>query len=745
MKKLAPRAGKLLAMTIAAITAASLGSLPRPAAAEGGKWAPDQLADFDPAELRARGLELPAGELWSPAGGGLLEATVNISGCTGSFVSPRGLDLTNHHCVTAVLQSLSAPDAGGARRNLVEHGFLAPAPEEELPAPAVRVLVPHRFTDVSRQIEEAVRAGAGDHQRFQAIDRKKKELVARCEEQGADRRCQVASFDDGVRYLLIEMREYPDVRLVWAPPTALANFGGEIDNFSWPRHSADAALLRVWARPDGSPAERQPGNVPLAPRRFFPLAPGGAADGDFVMVAGYPGRTYRSTVHAEMAEWAELFFPQRATLYRDFIELLEAESRQSDEARLRLVSRVRELANREKAARGQVEGIARGRLLAKKLEQEETFRAWAAARPEERPALEALDALKARAAERPRGDWQREYLLGEAKAASRSLQMALAVTRWALEREKDDAERTEAYQLRNLPRARDEQKRDQKTLHPPAEKALLALYLERLLALPEGSRVAAVEERFRAGAGSPEGRAQMVAAIGGWLAGTRLHEEAERLKMLEETSAQLRARRDPYLDFAFDLNRQILAAEAAKETREGAYSRERPLYRRALGRFLGRPLDADANATLRVSLARIEGYSPRDGLFATPRTTFSGMLAKNTGLPPFALPPEIGALAGKARASRFADPRLGDLPINFLANADTTGGNSGSPVLDGRGRLVGLNFDRVWENVANDFGYNPEVARNVCVDVRYVLFLLEELATGHTGGAAALLGELGLR
>lgn len=745
--KLFPRttaARMLIAMTAAALAASSLS--PPPGAAEGGKWAPDQLLDFDPAELRAQGLELPAAELWdAAAGGGLLAATVNLSGCTGSLVSPRGLVLTNHHCITGVLQSHSAPDQEGARRDLIRHGFLAAAADEELPATAVRVQLPHRFTDVSREIEAAVPAGAGDHERFRAIDRKKKELVASCEAQGAAWRCQVAAFDDGVRYLLVEMREYPDVRLVWAPPTAVANFGGEVDNFSWPRHSGDAALLRVWARPDGSPAERQPGNVPLSPERFFRLSAAGAADGAFVMVAGYPARTYRSTVHAEMAEWAELFFPQRAALYRDFIDILEAESRQGEEVRLRLVSRIRELANREKAARGQVEGIARGRLLAKKLEREEAFRAWAAARPEEAPALQALDALKARAAGRPRGDWQREYLLSEARAASRSLQMALAVTRWALEREKSDAERTELYQQRNFPRARDEQKRDQGTLHPPVEKVLLADYLERLLALPEGSRVAAVESRFRAGAGTPEGRAAMVAAIGGWLAGTRLHDEAERLKMLEESSAQLRARRDPYLDFAFDLNAQILAAEADKEAREGASSRERPLYRRALARFLGRPLDADANATLRVSLARIAGYAPRDGLFATPRTTFSGLLAKDSGLPPFDLPEELAALAAEARASRYADPQRGDLPVDFLADADTTGGNSGSPVLDGRGRVIGLNFDRVWENVANDFGYDPAVARNVSVDIRYVLFLLERLAGPKKAAAEALLDELGVR
>lgn len=708
---------------------------PPPAAAEGGKWTPDQLAAFAPEELRQLGLEVPVSELWDArAGGGLLEATVQIPGCTASFVSAQGLLITNHHCVDDVLQSHSSPE-----RDLVKNGFLADNAAAELPATGIRALLPHRFSDVSQEIEAAVPKGASDRERFHAIDRKKKELVAACEKAGGEGtlRCQVASFDDGVRYLLIAMREYPDVRLVWAPPNAVANFGGEIDNFSWPRHSGDAALLRVWAKPDGSPSLRQDGNQPLAPRRFFRVAAAGARDGDFVMVTGYPGRSYRATVHAEMVEWAERFFPQRAELYRRFIDLLEVESHKNETARIRLVSRIRDLANREKAARGQVEGIRRGHLLAKKLEQEEAFRAWAAARPEEHAALQALEALRQRAAGRSLGDWQREFLLTESRAGARSLQMAVAVTRWALERDKPDAERAEAYQERNLARVREEQKRDQKTLHLPAEEALLTFYLERLLELPEGSRVAAVETRFRSAAG----RANLAATVASWLAGTRLHDENERLAMFEASSAALRERHDPLLDFAFELNAQILAAEADKEEREGAYSRERPPYRRALARFLGRPLDADANNTLRLSFAHITGYSPRDGLFATPRTTFSGLLAKNRGEDPFELPPSLLALAQTAAQSRFADRERGDLTIDFLANADTTGGNSGSPVLDGQGRLVGLNFDRVWENIANDFGYNPELARNVCVDIRYVLFLLENL-----GGSAArpLLTELGV-
>jgi hypothetical protein len=211
--------------------------------------------------------------------------------------------------------------------------------------------------------------------------------------------------------------------------------------------------------------------------------------------------------------------------------------------------------------------------------------------------------------------------------------------------------------------------------------------------------------------------------------------------MFAATPQQLRARRDPLLDFAFAVDEELLALEAANERRAGAISRLRPAWRRAVMAHAGKPVAPDANGTLRVTFGHVRGYSPRDGVWMTPQTTVAGAVAKHTGEEPFAAPPWLLARAPAAAASRWADARLRDVPVGFLADADTTGGNSGSPVLDGRGRFVGLNFDRVWENVANDFGYDPAVARNVSVDVRYLLWVLE---SEHGARAAALLAEIGV-
>ncbi len=705
--------------------------LPAPLLAEGGKWTPEQVLQLDRGWLQSLGLQLAPEQVWTPEGGGALDAVVQISGCSAGFISAEGLLVTNHHCLFSILQQHSTPE-----RDLITHGFLAGRREDELPGASTRATIPLRRTDVTAEVEAAAAAAADDFARYAAIERKRKELVAACEAQ-PNRRCQVAVYDDGVRYELIEALEYQDVRLVYAPPRAVGEYGGEVDNWSWPRHTGDFSIARVYAAGGREPAPFSPDNQPYRPRRFFPLASSGVSEGSFVMVAGFPGLTYRSLIAAEMAERAELYFPHRADLYRAWMDVMEAAGETAPEARIALADRLKSLANREKNSRGQVTGIARGDLLAKKRQADEAVLAWAQELPEQQGAIAAYRALSALAA-RARATWERDFLLGQARAGSKPLAMALTLARWAVERQRPDLEREPEYQERNRGRLREDLERDQKRLHAPTEAALLADFLARCAALPPGQRVPAVDGLL-AGADSQAAIATKAAAL---LAASRVGDLGERLKMFEEGPEQLAARHDPLLDLALALTEQVRDLERQEKTDKGAISRLRPLWRRAVAAQLDRPLDPDANGTLRVSFAIVRGYAPRDAVWMEPQTSFAGMLAKHTGEEPFDVPPALRGAAAAARESRFADRGLGDLPVDFLATADTTGGNSGSPVLNGRGELVGVNFDRVWENVANDFGYNPEIARNVSVDIRYLLWMLETIEGDR---AKALLTELGPR
>ena len=699
-----------------------------------GKWMPQQILELDPKWLRELGLEIPPGELWSREGAGLLSAAVRVgTGCSGGFISPDGLVITNHHCAFGILQQHSTPE-----NDIITRGFLARTRAEELPGKGTRITVPHRIADVTAEVEAAVPAGADDLARFRAIDRKKKELVAACEKQPS-RRCQVEAFDGGIQYLLIEGLELPDVRLVWAPPRTVGEYGGEIDNWSWPRHTGDFALLRVWAGPDGNPAPWSAGNVPYRPRHFFPVAKRGVEPGSFVLLAGYPGTTLRSYTEAEMRERAELYYPRRAELYRAWMDLMESASAADEEARIALADRLKLLANREKNSRGQVDGLRRGRILEKKHAAEQEVLAWAAGQRGEASMAAAVAAQRemAQLMAGQRESWERDFLLDQAKAGPKPLDLALTLVRWAGEKAKPDLEREPEYMEREKDRLAERLRLDQKRMHLPTEEALLADVLSRFAGLPAGSRVAAVDALL----GDRRDPAAVRAKAADLLARSRVAEAEERQKMFAETEAQLRARRDPLLDLAFALDRELRAKKERDDRFQGAVSRLRPAWQRAVQAHAGKPVAPDANNTLRVSLAHVRGYDPRDGMRMEPQTTVGGIVEKNTGEDPFDAPESLLTAAPAAPRSRWADPKLGDVPVAFLADADTTGGSSGSPVLNARGELVGVNFDRVWENVANDFGYNPDIARNISADTRYLLWILDVL---QGDAARPLLEELGV-
>lgn len=701
-----------------------------PLAALDGKWTPSQLLALDAEELRQMGLAVPPARLWDGAGGGLLSATVQLGGCTGGFVSSSGLFATNHHCAYAALQQASTPD-----RDLIGGGFLAPSRTAEIRALGVRATLPRQSTDVTAQVTAAVPTGADDLVRFRAIEQKGKELVAACEKQ-PDRRCQLATFDGGLRYVLTEGIEYPDVRLVFAPPASVGEYGGDVDNWSWPRHTGDFALLRVYTAPGGKPAPYDAANLPLASPTFFRLSTAGVAPGDFVLLTGYPGITFRSMTLAEMRERAQLFFPRRAELYRVWVEILERESAGDPKARLALADRIKGRANQEKNARGQVAGLARGRILEKKEAEEREVLAWAARTPAHQEAVAAYREL-AELAEERLATWERDFLLQQASPFVRPLDMASTLVRWADEKAKPDLERLPAYMERNRGRLEEGLRRDQGRIHLPAEAAVLADFLTRFAALPAGARSPAFDTLAGGESTLPAFLAKATALLGS----TRVTDLDELLRMFNETREQLAARRDPLLDFAFALDRERREIEERQHRFEGAVSRLRPVFRRAVEARAGRPVAPDGNGTLRVSLAHVQGYRPRDGVLYEPQTTVAGMVAKHTGEAPFQASEVLRQKAADAPRSRFADPRLGDVPLAFLADGDTSSGSSGSPVLNGRGELVGLNFDRVFENVANDFGFNPEVARSIAVDVRYLLWVMEAL---HGAAAGPLFAEMGV-
>ena len=658
-----------------------------------GKWTPQQVLEIDPALLRKEGLRIEPSRLWDPKRGtGLLTATVNVGGCSGGFIAPDGLFITNHHCLFSILQEHAT-----TQNDIITNGFVANTRGEELPGKALRLTIPRKFTDVTKEIESAIPKNATDVERHAAIERRSNELVAACEKRESTR-CKVSQYDGGVQYILADQIELADIRLVYAPPRSVGEYGGEIDNWMWPRHTGDFAIGRAYVN-----------GKPYRTEFWFPIAKQGLARGDFVMVMGYPGTTYRALTAAEMLERRDLFFARRRDVFGDWIRILQESAKGNAEGEILIANNLKTLDNRFKNAEGQLAGFKRGRIAERQQAADDAVLKWAASQPKFKGAIEAYRGLAAMIEEQ-RKTWENDFILSQlygtpttnVPLGPKSLFLSTSIVHSALERQKPDADRDSLYMERNLGRLADRLAREQKNFFAPADKRMLASVAARVRQAPSPVLPSAVFKDLD---------------IERLYAETKVFDPAERAKMLTETPEQLHARRDPLIELGFALDRDIRDLDERKARWEGTIARLRPVWRRAVMAHAGKPVAFDANSTLRVSFAHVKGYAPRDGVWYEPFTTLAGVLEKDTGEEPFNAPKPLLAVAEK-------HPKT---PLDFLADADTTGGNSGSPTVNGRGELVGVNFDRVWENVSNDFGYNPDVARNVNVDIRYLLFLLENV------------------
>ena len=697
------------------------------ALADEGMWLPEQLPAVGPA-FTDRGLELDPAKLADPLQAPL-GAIVSLGFCSASFVSPDGLIATNHHCVEGFLQYNSSGEANRHR-----DGFLAGDRAGELSVgPAGRVWVVEKIEDVTAKMTAGIKKRTSDAARNAALEDAEKRLIAACERQ-PNRRCRVAGYDGGGSYRLITALELKDIRLVYAPAMSLGQFGGDVDNWMWPRHSGDFALLRAYVAPDGSAAAYAEGNVPYKPKHWLEIDPTGAEPDSFVMVAGYPGRTNRHARARSLAWMAREYLPLQRDLLTMMAGILQQHADADPEAAARLGASISSLQNGLKNSDGLLVGLKRGGLVEKREAHEAEILAWVAKDPalsrEIGPALEEQAALL----DREHAEAVRELLLNWATRSADLLGVATSAIRWADERQKPDIKRELGYQDRDVERRRASFEALDKSLHLPSDRAVFGAILERYGQLPADARIASLDAWIAA-------RGGLGPALDALYADPALARAEERLKLLELDAAALRASDDPWVSLALAIEAWAGPRREKKKADRGAHQRLDPAWYRALDawhRAQGRTLYQDANSTLRITLGHVAGYAPQDGLIATPQTTVAGFAAK-VGDAPFDAPADVVARAATAPKSRFADAKLGDVPVNFLATLDITGGNSGSAVLDGRGRFVGLAFDGNWESIASDWIFLPEVTRTICVDVRFLGWVLE-----GTPGAAPLLAELGL-
>ncbi|MEB2311744.1 MAG: S46 family peptidase [Sorangiineae bacterium] len=689
----------------------------------GGMWLPSQLVE-QAATLREGGLTLAPATLAEPSAAPLA-AVVSLGGCSASFVSADGLIATNHHCVTGALQYNSKPG-----EDLLKDGYLAKTRDEEKSiGPSGRVFVTRAFTDVTATIRGGLDAIADDAARDRAIEARTKELVAGCEAAHPDARCEVADFFGGSEYRLIERLELKDVRLVYAPASGIGNFGGEVDNWRWPRHSGDFAFYRAYVAPDGQPAAFSPKNVPYRPSAHLRVADRPLAAGDFVFVAGYPGRTYRLSTADEVREAVDWYYPRRIALCEDYLAVLGALGEKDEDARLKSTPLSRGLSNVLTYTRGALEGLVKGGAEAVRTRRDEELAAFidGDARRKQRDG-DVLTGLRAVFAERARTR-DADAALDELVRFVSLVGEAVAIVHNAEERAKPDAERDLGYQQRDQEGLVARQENVTRRYSRALDAAVLGAALRRAARLPEVVRRPLLAPFV--GAEPNPSDAALAAAAGRVLAKTALESPATRVRLMKSaTVAQLRASPDPLLKVALALRALGRAAEDRARARAGKLALLRPRYVAALRELVPGPLAPDANGTLRVTYGSVRGYRPRpDAPVYQPFTVASGVAAKATGTAPFDAPQRLlDAIASHP-----------DVPVDFLSDLDITGGNSGSATLDATGKLVGLAFDGNYEAMASDWLFMPDITRAIHVDIRYVLFVMR-----YVDHADALLDELGV-
>ena len=695
--------------------------LPLSALADDGLWMPQQLPALGE-ELKKLGLQIDPHQ-FADLTGFPMGAIVSTGGCSASFVSPEGLIATNHHCVFGALQFNATPE-----NDLVTNGFLARAKKDEIQAtPDARIYVTTGIDDVTKQILAAFPKSTTDYDRARLITRRRREMINECEKPGG-LRCQVASFYEGGQYVKITQMEIRDVRLVYAPALGVGNFGDEIDNWMWPRHTGDFGFYRAYVGPDGKPADFSRDNVPYRPKHYLKISTRDLDDGDLVMLAGFPGVTHRHQTAAEVED-AESFELPTSVRYRTMLrDLLQERGKKDRAIALKNASRVSGLENYLKKHLGMQESFERAGIAEAKRREEAALHG--KLDPKLAAAYDAAGAELQKILAEKRVTRERDELFAWLYTASPMLTQANRLYRLSVERTKPDLDRAEDFTERNRRKLLQTITRARRSMDPGSDRAGLRLFLLETQKLPADQRIAPVDAAVAAAGGVDPLLDRIYAS-------TNIGNAEAEGKMVEETTAQLTARNDSMLAFAASLRPFADQLEVREKTVTGAESRIRPVLLDALRVARGGRLYPDANGTLRVGFGTVKGYSPRNAVWYTPQTDVRGVVEKDTGEEPFNSPKRLLERAGRSEFGPYADPDLRTLPVAFISTNNVTNGSSGSATLNAWAELCGLAFDMNWEGVGADYLVEEDYARTIHVDSRYMLWVMDAV-----DGAHELLREL---
>lgn len=687
------------------------------AIADEGMWIP-MLLGKNEADMQKAGMKISAKDIYDINHACLKDAVLLFNqGCTGEYVSNEGLFLTNHHCGYSYITSHST-----VAHDYLTHGFWAMSKDEELPCPGLTATRLVRMEDVTEEVLAGVTENTTEADRNRIIEKNIEQITAKAV-RGTHYKAIIKPFYYGNQYFMYVNEVFTDVRLVGAPPSNIGKFGGDTDNWMWPRHTGDFSMFRVYADNDNKPAPYSRYNKPYKPLRFMEISLKGVDEGDFTFVFGYPGTTKRYVTSDEVDLAANVENPIRIKMRDIRLNHYKAAMEQSPAQRLKYASRVASIANGWKKWQGETQGIERLKGVQQKKEQERVFQEWANDKTEY---SEVLAQLGANYRNMSPIEVERVYF-NEAVMASDFMNRAYKL--WQLSNSGSDS--VVAAKTAELLKENENYFKDFDE-HTVVDKAI---FVETMLACWEAGYAPYLEKKGKDKAG--------ITKLLNEIYDNSLLTHRDKMDKLLK-SYKMGDKKKLVSDPGVDLF-NVAYYVCYTQEKNTLYTRSRQNINQLMRLYVKGQMEMysdsnffpDANLTLRVTYGHVAGFRPQDGVYYKPYSTLEGIMQKeNPDIYDYVVEDRLKELYNNKDYGRYANAK-GELPVGFIATNHTTGGNSGSPVLNAEGQLVGINFDRCWEGTMSDLLFDPDYCRNISLDIRYCLFIIDKYA-----GAGHLIDEM---
>jgi len=694
--------------------------------AQEGMWLLTQINQLD---LNKKGLQIGVSDVYSKDKPSVSDAIVQLGGGTASFVSKDGLLITNHHVAFTALQRASSVNS-----DYLINGFLATKRSDEIKAPGYKARLLLEMKDVTGEVLEAAKGITDPTEKNKKINEKISKMTDAITKDKDDLDASVSQMYNGKQYILYIHKIFKDIRIVYAPPSSIGNYGGETDNWMWPRHTGDFSFLRVYCASDGSGKEYATDNVPYHPKVWLKVAKDFLKDGDFNFIIGYPGQTtrYRSSTSVYWNEHNN--YPFAIKNFQEIIDLCDQLTKGNHEAQLKVASLTKGLANVMKNYQGKVDGMKKTHFYEKKLEFEKEFVKWANGKPGTK--TKYADILAKEKAEYVvlEGTKDRDNVFGILQGLSGTpLSVAQQSIYFAQEREKPEDERKPGFSEEAIDQNIEGLQYTYANYFEPVEKALMVRTLKMANELPQNQRITGLEYIFNDHSNTVE---QFVDKA---FKASKLVDMNFAKSLFKKSTKELKDLNDPFINMAFSIDPIATEIQNTNEKFAANVTDIRKVYLDGLYEWKGTNMYPDANGTKRFTWGKVRGYRPADAVWYYPFTTLEGVVEKNTDIEPFNAPAQLADLYNKKDLGKWFNPALKDVPVAFLNQCDITGGNSGSPVLNAKGEICGVAFDGNYESMISDWQYDYALQRCINVDIHYVLFITEKV-----GKAGFLLDEMGV-